>query len=136
VPDAEPGRSPYDVVWLLDAIGPAEAARRIAGTPLLAGDLARDVLGQLRRLINDQFRDLSAVGPGMYASFLGANDSDANRRHAHGTLAALGKALGARDIQLAEADLLAGRRDFRGGGVVPGRGGGGRGRRAGEWSAT
>ena len=98
----------YDVVWLINAVGPAEAARRLADTPLLAGDLARDVLNQLSRLVRDQFRDLGAAGPAMYASFLGVNESDANRRQAHGTLAALGKALDARGIHLTEADLSAG----------------------------
>jgi hypothetical protein len=95
----------YDVVWLVNAVGPAGAARRIADTPLLAGDLARDVLIQLTRLAHDQFRDLGAAGPAMYASFLGVNERDANRRHAHGTLAALGKALDARGIHLLEDDL-------------------------------
>lgn len=88
----------YDVVWLIDVLGPAEAAARIAASPLLAGDLAADALGQLNRLTTDQFRDLAAAGPAMYASFLGADDSDGERRHAHGTVAALAKALRARGI--------------------------------------
>jgi hypothetical protein len=83
----------YDVVWLIDALGPDEASRRIAASPLFAGDLAGDVRAQLNRLINDQFRDIAAAGPAMCASFLGAADSDAERRHAHGTVTALGKAL-------------------------------------------
>jgi hypothetical protein len=83
----------YDVVWLIDALGPEEAAKRVAMSPLLAGDLAADVLGQFSRLITDQFRDIEAAGPAMYSSFLGADNSDAEQRHAHGTVAALGKAL-------------------------------------------
>jgi Nucleotidyl transferase AbiEii toxin, Type IV TA system len=90
----------YDVVWLIDAIGPAEAAARIAESPLLGGDLAADVLGQLTRLTSDQFHDTDAAGPGMYASFLAASSGDAERRHAHGTVAALGKELRARGIRL------------------------------------
>ena len=89
----------YDIVWLIDALGPAEAAKQIAASPLLAGDMAADVLGQLDRLITDQFRDIAAAGPAMYASFLGADDSDAERRHAHGTVAALGMALHAQEIR-------------------------------------
>jgi len=90
----------YDVVWLIDALGPSKAAARIAESPLLDGDLAADVLGQLTRLILDQFRDTDAAGPGMYASFLGAGDGDAERRHAHGTMAALGKELRGRGIDV------------------------------------
>jgi len=74
----------YDVVWLIDALGPAEAAARIAASPLLGGDLTADMLVQLTRLISDQFRDTDAAGPEMYASFLGASGGDAERRHAPG----------------------------------------------------
>jgi hypothetical protein len=90
----------YDVVWLIDALGPAEAATRIVESPLLGGDLAPDVLGQLARLTSDQFRDTDAAGPEMYASFLGAGGRDAERRHAHGTVAALGRELRERGINL------------------------------------
>jgi hypothetical protein len=83
----------YDVVWLIDALGPVETAQQIAASPLLAGDLAVEVSAQLNRLVTDQFRDAAAAGPAMYASFLGADDNDAERRHAHGTVTALGKAL-------------------------------------------
>lgn len=96
----------YDVVWLINAIGPVQAARRIAESALLAGDLAGEVLHQLSRLVNDQFRDLDAAGPAMYVSFLGINQSDAERRHAHGTVAALGRALDVRGIQLALGNLV------------------------------
>jgi hypothetical protein len=90
----------YDVVWLIDALGPAEAAARIAESPLLDGDLAPDVLGQLTRLTFDQFRDTEAAGPGMYANFLGTGGGDAERRHAHGPVASLGKELRERGIHL------------------------------------
>ncbi|MCL2583814.1 MAG: nucleotidyl transferase AbiEii/AbiGii toxin family protein [Streptosporangiales bacterium] len=83
----------YDVVWLLNALGPDEVAKRIAESPLLAGGLADDVIGQLGRLVNDQFRDKDAAGPVMYAAFLGNDGSDTERRHAHGTVAAFGRAL-------------------------------------------
>jgi hypothetical protein len=83
-----------------DAAAAPEAAARIAESPLLDGDLASDVLGQLARLTSDQFRNTDAAGPGMYASFLGTGDGDAERRHAHGTIAALGKELRERGIHL------------------------------------
>ena len=90
----------YDVVWLIDALGPAEAAARITSSPLLESDLATDVLGQLARLTIDQFRDIDAAGPQMYADFLRADSGDAERRHAHGTIAALHRALLGRGINL------------------------------------
>jgi hypothetical protein len=91
----------YDVVWLIDALGPAEVATRISESPLLGGELAADVLDQLTRLTFDQFRDTDAAGPQMYASFL-ADGGDAERRHAHGTVVALGKELRARGIGVRE----------------------------------
>jgi len=90
----------YDVVWLIDALGPGEAAARIAASPLLDGELAPDVLGQLTRLAFDQFRNTDAADPEMYASFLGASGGDAERRHAHGTVTALGRELHVRGINL------------------------------------
>jgi hypothetical protein len=92
----------YDVVWLIDALGPAEAAAQISESPLLGGGLAADVLGQLARLTSDQFRDTDAAGPQMYSSFLGLDSGDAERRHAHGTVAALGRELHVRGIGLRE----------------------------------
>jgi hypothetical protein len=90
----------YDLVWLLDALGPEEAAAHISGSPLLDGELAADVLEQLARLVTDQFCDTASVGPAMYASFLEADDVNADRRHAFGTVTAFGKALNARGIKL------------------------------------
>lgn len=89
----------YDVVWLLNALGPEEAAARIGDSPLLGEDTAVDVLGQLARLITDQFRDIASVGPTMYADFLEADNGDAERRQASGTVAAFGKALNARGMK-------------------------------------
>ena len=83
----------YDVVWLLGALGPEKAAAQISDSPLLNEELALDVLGQLVRLINDQFRDTMSVGPAMYAKFQEADDDAADRRHAFGTIAAFGRAL-------------------------------------------
>lgn len=88
----------YDVVWLLNALGPDNAAERIAASPLLTGDFVGDVVSQLDRLINDQFRERDSAGPAMYTAFLGADEGDADRRHAHGTIAALGRALRARKV--------------------------------------
>jgi hypothetical protein len=90
----------YDVVWLLDALGPDAAAERVASSPLLAGDLAAEVLGQLRRLIHDQFSDLASVGPGQYGRFLEADPGNAERQHAVGTLAAFSTALADCAVQL------------------------------------
>jgi hypothetical protein len=90
----------YDVVWLIDALGPGEVAARIAASPLLDGELAPDLLDQLTRLTSDQFRDTDAAGPAMYATFLGTGNGDAERRHAHGTVAALGRELRAREVGL------------------------------------
>lgn len=90
----------YDVVWLLDALGPGQASELIATSPLLTGEYANEVSDQLRRLINDQFKDTDSAGPVMYADFLEAKPGDLERRHAHGTLAAFGDALKRRDIQV------------------------------------
>jgi hypothetical protein len=90
----------YDVVWLLDALGPTAAAGLTGGSPLLDGEFTADVLGQLNRLIADQFRDTASAGPTMYASFLDAEDSEAERKHATGTIAAFAKALDTRGISL------------------------------------
>lgn len=89
----------YDVVWLLNALGPEEAAARISDSPLLGEEMAVDVLGQLARLVTDQFRDVASAGPVMYADFLETDDGGSDRRHAHGTVAAFGKALHARGIK-------------------------------------
>lgn len=89
----------YDVVWLVTALGPDEAAQRIADSPLFAGDNADEVRSQLGRLIGDQFRDDASVGPTAYADFLNATGA-AERRHAVGALAALGRELSMRDITL------------------------------------
>jgi hypothetical protein len=90
----------YDVVWLIDALGPERAAELVAISPLLTDEMAVDVLGQLRRLTADQFRDLAAAGPAMYARFLGSESNEGERRHAHGSLKAFGQALQRRGISL------------------------------------
>ena len=76
----------YDAVWTIDAIGPAEAARVVHTSPLLAGQHAREVLAQLHLLTNDQFRDTESIGPRAYAEFLEADPPGPARRHAAGTL--------------------------------------------------
>jgi len=90
----------YDVVWLLAALGPAEAAQWIADCALLAGERADEVRSQLGRLIADQFGDEAAVGPTAYADFLHADPGSVERRRAVGTLAALRHELSARGITL------------------------------------
>jgi hypothetical protein len=88
----------YDVVWVTDALGPEQAAEAIAGSPLLASPSAAEVITQLARLVDDQFRDLESAGPVMYADFLEARARDRDLRHAHGSIAALGNALRKRRI--------------------------------------
>jgi len=88
----------YDVVWLVDALGPERAAEMISASPLLAGEMADEVIAQLERLITDQFRDLAAAGPALYASFL--NGGEHERRHARGSVKALASALHHRGIQV------------------------------------
>lgn len=83
----------YDVVWLLDALGPDATADAVAASPLLAGPLSGEVLAQLAVLVDDQFRDESSVGPIAYATFLESDPPSADRRHALGTLAAFRAAL-------------------------------------------
>lgn len=90
----------YDVVWLLDALGPDQASELIATSPLLTGDHASEVSDQLQRLINDQFKDTDSAGSVMYADFVEAKPGDLERRHGHGTLTAFGDALKRRGIQL------------------------------------
>ena len=88
----------YDVVWLTDALGPDQVAGKIATSPLLAGESAAEVIAQLSRLVDDQFRDIESAGPIMYASFLEAQSRDQELRHAHGSIAALGQELRKRGI--------------------------------------
>ncbi len=83
----------YDVVWLIDALGPDAATEVIASSPLLAGEFASEVLAQLGRLVGDQFRDARSVGPVAYAVFLEASPGEAERQHALGSIAALRGAL-------------------------------------------
>ena len=37
----------YDVVWLIDALGPERAAEMISASPLLANETADEVIAQL-----------------------------------------------------------------------------------------
>ena len=76
----------YDVVWVVDALGPVVAARRIAESALLTGRFADEVRGGLSRLVGDQFRDVDSVGPRSYAGFFGDSGVDRRRRHALGTM--------------------------------------------------
>lgn len=90
----------YDVVWLLDALGPDPACEMLATSTLLAGRFADDVRAQVRLLIEDQFRDESSIGPNAYATFLDAEAPSEARRHALGTVTAFGRALSSRGIEL------------------------------------
>ena len=88
----------YDIVWTLDALGPADASQRVADSPLLAGADADDVKGQMRRLATDQFVDEQSVGPNQYATFLQLQDDEGGRRHAVGTLDAFAHELAERGV--------------------------------------
>jgi hypothetical protein len=88
----------YDVVWLIDALGPDQAAGKIAASPLLAGESTTEVITQLSRLVDDQFRDIESAGPIMYAGFLEAQPPEREFRHARGSMAALGEELRKRGI--------------------------------------
>jgi len=90
----------YDVVWLIDALGPADAARRVAESPLLVGEYSDEVRAQLSRLATDQFRDVDSVGPRSYGDFLGVEPAAVQRRHAVGTITELGDELVQRGIDL------------------------------------
>ncbi len=89
----------YDVVWLIDALGPDQAAELIATSRLLASENAAEALGQLNRLLDDQFQNANAAGPVMYADFLETESGEAERQHAYGSARALAKALHNRGIE-------------------------------------
>lgn len=89
----------YDVVWILDALGPDAASATVAASPLLGGPFADEVRAQLALLVDDQFRDEKSVGPTAYATFLEAEPAEGARRHALGTVVAFGQALAAHGIE-------------------------------------
>lgn len=88
----------YDVVWVIDALGPDAASATVAASPLLAGPFADEVRAQLMLLVDDQFRDEASVGPTAYATFLETEPADRARRHALGTVVAFGRALASHGI--------------------------------------
>ncbi|MGI8791781.1 MAG: nucleotidyl transferase AbiEii/AbiGii toxin family protein [Acidimicrobiales bacterium] len=88
----------YDVVWVLDSLGPDAASEMVGASPLLAGPLVDEVRSQLMLLVHDQFRDEDSVGPVAYATFLEIEPADGARGHALGTVVAFGRALTARGI--------------------------------------
>jgi Nucleotidyl transferase AbiEii toxin, Type IV TA system len=90
----------YDVVWLLDALSPAEVAERVMASPLLAGEFADEVGDQMKRLVGDQFRDTGSIGPRSYARFIRPESEARDRRHAQGTLAEFGNQLVHQGLEL------------------------------------
>jgi hypothetical protein len=92
----------YDVVWLIDALGPETAAELVATSSILAGKFARQVVRQIGRLTHDQFLHTGAVGPVSYAAFLDVDPGEVERQHAHGSIAAFGNALLGRGIKLSD----------------------------------
>jgi hypothetical protein len=82
----------YDVVWLVAGLGADEAARQILDSPLLAGELAPQVVTQLERL-TEQFEDVESVGPQSYATFLQSENADRDRRYAVGAITELWRVL-------------------------------------------
>ena len=83
----------YDIVWVIDALGPTVVAERVARSRLLSGDLATEVTAILARLVSDQFQDTMSVGPRAYADFFGSPDDIALMRHAQSAIAELGREL-------------------------------------------
>lgn len=90
----------YDVVWVIDGLGPDPAAEMVARSPLLSSDYAPEVRRQIGLLTDDQFGDLGAVGPISYAHFLEASADDGSRQHAQGSVMAFKAALQDRGIDL------------------------------------
>jgi hypothetical protein len=88
----------YDVVWVIDALGPDAVSATVAASPLLAGPFADEVSAQLMLLVDDQFRDEASVGPTSYATFLETEPPDRARRHALGTVVAFARALASHGI--------------------------------------
>lgn len=82
----------YDVVWVVNALGPEVAAERIAGCRLLTSEHVADVRQCLTGLVADQFADADSVGPRSYADFL-HEDRERDRRHALGAMAVFGDQL-------------------------------------------
>jgi hypothetical protein len=83
----------YDIVWILAALGPEEAARIVAESQLLAGSSASVVVKQLDRLVGDQFADTASAGPGSYTAFLNADPGERERRFAMETVKEFGRHL-------------------------------------------
>ncbi len=90
----------YDVVWLLDALGPEEATRLIASSPLLESEYSDAVRSQFGRLIDDQFMDDESAGPTAYADFLNDDAAESQRRHAQGTVSTFGKSLRGQGLEI------------------------------------
>lgn len=90
----------YDIVWLLTALGPDEAAKTVAASKLLGGPHRPAVIQELELLIADQFRDIDSIGPRSYATFLEASPGDRERRHAVATVSAFGVALKTAGVNL------------------------------------
>lgn len=59
----------YDVVWLLQCLGPEKAAEMVSTSPLWSSDYRDDVASQLSNLA-EYFGDSQNVGPGRYLRFL------------------------------------------------------------------
>ena len=98
----------YDVVWILDALGPDAATDMVAASPLLGGPFADEVRAQLALLIDDQFQDEESVGPTAYAAFLEAQPAGGARRHALGTVVAFGRTLARAGLVVSELPIRVG----------------------------
>lgn len=83
----------FDVVWLIRALGPEDAAAAIAASPLFDSELADETRDQLTRLVDDLFLDADSIGPGQYATFMESPDSAALRRDALSAVRLLGNEL-------------------------------------------
>ena len=75
-------KDPYDIVWTLQTLGPDQATRTIAESPILADAVARrEALEQLTILRAD-FADPNRPGAVRYSRFLQSDDSPILRRDA------------------------------------------------------
>ncbi len=82
----------YDVVWVLSALGPNEAAILAASSPLFDGPHRTEVIEQLERLVF-QFSTTNHVGPNSYALFVRSDAPAIDKRDAVACVTSFGQAL-------------------------------------------
>jgi len=88
----------FDVVCLIRALGPEDAAAAIATSPLFDSEFADETRDQLTRLVDDLFLDTDSIGPGQYATFMESPENTVLRRDALSAVHLLGGELRRRSI--------------------------------------